>query len=183
MSVKGTIYKQIANYLTENITNLKIVDKDRGQLENISQFVLPLPAVLISFGRFEYEDIGGGLKKGQGTLRFKVAYENYADSYTGSINQDLALQFFDFNEAVQNALEGFSSDLFSPLQLIADEDDQDHKNVIVTLFEYETTIINKSGIADKNYIKINAKPNVKYVDKNSIPKQNTDVDNDFIIKM
>lgn len=183
MSVKGSIYKQIAEHLMANITNLQMVDKDKGQLENMSQFVLPLPAVLVSFGRFEYDNIGGGFKKGQGTIRFKVAYENYADSYTGSINQDLALQFFDFNEAVQNALEGFSSDLFSPLQLIADEDDQDHKNVIVTLFEYETTIVNKSGIADKNYIKVDAEPKVTYVDKKSIPKRNATIESDFIIKM
>lgn len=180
MSVKGTIYKTIAKHLMQSVSGLAMVDKDKGQLENISEFAIPYPCVLISFGRFEYESVGGGIKKGIGTIRFRVAYENYADSYTGSINQDLALQFFDFNEAVQTALEGLFSDEFSPLSLIADEDDQEHKNVIVTIFEYETTIINNSAVNDKNYILTNAHPKVLYKNKGSISKRNAP-ENEFII--
>ncbi|MDY3352312.1 hypothetical protein PG357_10005 [Riemerella anatipestifer] len=179
MSVKGDIYKTIEAHLMDNVEGLAVVDKDRGQLENISEFAMPFPAILMSYGRFEYEPIGGGLKKGTGTIQFRVAYENYADSYSGSINQDLALQFFEFNEQVQNALEGFSSDLFSPLTLIADEDDKDHKNIIVTIFEYETTIVNKSGANDKNYIQVDATPKVRYTQKENLPKR--EAHNDFII--
>lgn len=180
MSVKGEIYKTIAQHLMQSVSGLAMVDKDKGQLENISEFALPYPCVLISFGRFEYEAVGGGIKKGTGTIRFRVAYENYADSYTGSINQDLALKFFDFNEAVQTALEGFFSTDFSPLTLIADEDDQEHKNVIVTVFEYETTIVNNSAIGDKNYVLAEADPKVIYKNKKSISKRDAS-ENEFII--
>lgn len=180
MSVKGKIYKAISEHLMAKVEGLTVVDKDRGQLENISEFAMPFPAILMSFDRFEYEPVGGGLKKGTGIIRFRVAYENYADSYTGSVNQDLALQFFDFNEAVQTALEGFSSDLFSPLTLVADEDDQDHKNIIVTVFEYETTIINTSGCDDTNYVLADATPKVHYTQKENLPKREVS-GNDFII--
>lgn len=181
MSTKGTIFKTIADHLMQNVNGLKMVDKDKGQLDNNSEFVIPLPAVFLSFGRFDYEDIGGGMKQGEGTIRFRVAYENYADSHTGSINQDQALAFFDFNEAVQEALEGFSGQDFSALTLVADEDDEDHKNIIITIMEYETTINNRSGKRTKNYIKTDAVPSVKYVEKEKIPQPKPT--NDFIIKI
>ncbi len=183
MSTKGKIYKTIADHLMNKVEGLKMVDKNKGQLDNISQYVLPLPAVLISFGKFHYKDIGSGIKQGEGTIKFKVAFENYADSYTGSINQEQALAFFDFNEAVQEVLESFSGEDFSELNLIADEDDENYKNVIVTDMEYELSIINRTGDKTKNYVDVEATPKVKYIDKEDFPKPPEDIGNKFLIDM
>ena len=95
--------------------------------------------------------------------------ENYADSYTGSINQDKALAFFEFNEKVHQALQGLCGTYFGALARVADEDDQDHKNVIVTVFEYETTIIDSSANTKKSYVLADPELDVRH--KKTLPER------------
>lgn len=152
MSAKGHTFLEISTYLMANVEGLEFVDKDKGQLEDISNFVFPRPAVFMSFGRFEYTSTGTRTKVGKGVIRFRTAIENYADSYTGSINQEQALAFFEFNEMVHQALEGLSGTYFTSLNKIADEDDTDHKNVIVTVLEYECSLADDSADQKKNFV-------------------------------
>ena len=65
----------------------------------------------------------GRHKTGKGSIRIRVVCENYAESYSGSIDQDRALAF-DLNEEIDNALEGLSGESFSQLTKISDEDDR-----------------------------------------------------------
>lgn len=85
MSAKGHTYLEISTFLMDTVEGLEFVDKDKGQLEDISNFVFPRPAVFIKFGRFEYTSTGTKAKIGKGVIVFRTAIENYADSYTGSI--------------------------------------------------------------------------------------------------
>jgi len=94
MSVKGLTHKEIETYLMQTVPTLKGFDKDKGQFENHSNHVLPLPYILMSFGRTSYETQGNQAQKGNLSLRFRIGYENYADSFNGSINQEKALEFF-----------------------------------------------------------------------------------------
>lgn len=64
-----------------------------------------------------------GIRQGKGSIRIRVVCENYAESYSGSIDRDRALAFFDLNEEIDNALEGLSGESFSQLTKISDEDD------------------------------------------------------------
>lgn len=169
MSAKGHTYIEISEYLMQNVEGLQFVDKDKGQLEDISNFAFPRPAIFMSFGRFEYNSTGGKNKLGQGVLRFRVAVENYADSYSGSVNQEKALAFFDFNEAVHVALEGLSGTYFGKLNLVSDEDDVEHNNVIVTVLEYETILTQNSACETKSFIL--ADPELEVLHKKNLPKQ------------
>jgi hypothetical protein len=171
MSVKGHTHKEIETFLLQEVDALKGFDKDKGQFENISNHVMPLPAVLMSFGRTPYEDLQNNIQKGQVTLRFRIGYENYADSFSGSINQDKALEFFEFNESIFKALQGLSTTYIKNLTRIADEDDDDHKNVIVTIMEFTGTLIDDSAEAGKNFVLVAPDPalDVKHVDETSRP--------------
>lgn len=171
MSIKGKIFKEIATHLETEVPELIYIDKERGQLEKENELLVPKPAVLIAFLRFEWSDIGNGVKEGKGSIQIRTAIENYAESYSGSIDQDAAISFFELNEKIDNALEGFSGDNFSALAKIADEDDLDHSNTIVTVFEYETTIIDDSKACDSNMIEVDAVPVVTYVNKKDFPKK------------
>jgi len=79
--------------LKEQIETIEFVDKYRGQLDTPGIFTFPRPAVFISFGRFEWQSMVNGSQKGEGLIKFRIVVENYADSYEGSVNQDLALDF------------------------------------------------------------------------------------------
>lgn len=170
MSVKGQTHKEIETFLMQEVDALKWFDKDKGQFENISNHVMPLPAVLMSFGRTPYEDLTEGIQKGQLTLRFRIGYENYADSFVGSINQDKALEFFDFNEAIFKALQGLSTTYVKNLTRIADEDDQDHKNVIVTIMEFAGTLIDDSADDTKTFTLVEPDLNVEHKKELSRPE-------------
>lgn len=170
MSVKKHTQKEIGAYLKQEVPSLAFVDKYRGQLDSQGIFTFPRPAVFISFGRFEWESQVDGSQIGTGLIKFRIAVENYADSYEGSINQDLALDFFEFNEKVHEALQGLSGTYFSTLQRVTDEDDEDHGNVIVTVMEYQTTIIDRSARTDKNYVLVDPELNIEYKNKEEFPK-------------
>lgn len=182
MSTKGHTFREISTYLMQTVEGLKMVDKDKGQLDNISNFVFPRPAIFMSFLRFRWENQTEGIKKGRGIIRFKVAVENYADSYTGSVNRDKALAFFDFNEKVSAALEGLGGTYFGPLTLLADEDDLDHKNVIVTIFDFECTMVDASAGDRKNFVLADPELNIHYTNKKDMPAPPSDqTDTGFII--
>lgn len=170
MSVKGQTHKEIEAYLMQTVTGLKGFDKDKGQFENISNHILPFPYILMSFGRTPYEDQSNNIQKGQLTLRFRIGYENYADSFNNSINQDKALEFFDFNEDVFKALQGLSTTYIRNLRRTADEDDVEHKNVIVTIMEFGGVIIDDSADALKTFTLVEPELNVEF----KKPLSNTD---------
>jgi hypothetical protein len=182
MSIKGIVYKEITDHLEVQVPELIYIDKDRGQVEKENVLLIPKPAVLIGFMRFEWSDIGNGIKQGKGTIRVRVACENYAESYSGSIDQDKALEFFDLNEKVDAALEGFTGTKFSKLIKTADEDDLDHTNVIVTVYEYETTITDDTNANCSKMVKVDAEPIVNYVAKENLPERQVN-DSEFIVNM
>lgn len=181
MSIKGQVFKEISGHLEAQVEELIYIDKDRGQIEKENVIMVPKPAVLIAFMRFEWSDIGNGIKQGKGGIRVRVICENYAESYSGSIDQELALAFFDLNEKVDAALEGLSGSKFSEMKKIADEDDLDHNNIIVTVYEYETTITDDTKANCTKMIKVDAEPIVKYVKKENLPQRQVNIQSDFII--
>src|SRR5690606_1168467 len=119
-SVKKDIFKTVGQHLIETVIpvtgredlpdlpGLQWFDKQMGQFDNPElSFSLPLPAVLIEFAPFVWSTIGQNQQKGEGIIRFYIYYENYANSFTGSLNQDIALCFFEFTEMVHQALQGY----------------------------------------------------------------------------
>lgn len=170
MSVKGKIFKLLAAYLMEKlqfdqvvsednpfpIPNLRWVDKQMGQFNHpeLSQLV-PLPAILIGFRKTNWQSESRRVQRGDSVLTFWVYFENYADSFQGSMNQDLALQFFEFNEAVHQALQGFDiPGLITALDRISDEDDEDQDMIIGTIFEYSTIISDDSADEHRHYVAV-----------------------------
>jgi hypothetical protein len=173
MSVKGTIFKELADHLLSalqfadnSLPGLKWVDRNNGQLQHMdNELPIPRPAILIEYGRFEWKTLGGKTQLGQGTIKFYLLWENYASTFEtpngASSNQDEALKFFEFLEQLHLALEGFSGELFTPLSRVADVDDTNHDNLMVPSMEYSTQVSDTSAIQNKNYVTINPGITVK----------------------
>lgn len=179
MSVKGHTHKEIETYLMQTVTGLKGFDKDKGQFDDMSNHILPMPYILMSFGNTPYQTLSNKVQKGTVNLRFKIGYENYADSYKGSINQEKALEFFEFNEAVYKALQGLSTTYLRNLERTSDEDDDNHKNIIITIYDFTGTLIDDSAEEGKNFTLVEPELDVKY--KNKLSKPVTTTENTFII--
>lgn len=182
MSVKKHTFLEITKHLKTKVPTIKYIDKYRGQLDNVRNWVFPRPAVFLSYGRTDWNNISMGGQLGDAVIRVRIVVENYADAYEGSINQQKALEFFDINEKVHQALQNLSGTFFKNMSRVVDEDDEDHGNLIVTIFEYSCKMVDDSS-ADTNENRVEVEPDltVEYVNKKNFPKVSGK--GDFIIDM
>lgn len=150
MSIKKDLFVQFGAYLMEalkdfpeelNLPDLQHFDKQMGQFTNPELFnAIPLPCILMEYGQFDWVTIGKNQQKGSGNIRFYLYFENYADSNAGSINQDLALQFFEFSEQVNMALNGFSLPGMAALERVSDNEDSNQDMIITSTVDFGTVI-------------------------------------------
>lgn len=155
MSIKGDIFKALSAHLMEklqfaeqqNLPNLIWVDKDFGQAQLIQEGIinLPMPAILISFKTPTWVSRLSKTQTGETLIRIRILFENYADSFQGSINQEKAIQFFEFTEKAHLALQNLQGENFTSLTRTADEEDDDHNNVVVSDIFYTTLITDASA--------------------------------------
>lgn len=161
-NAKNTTYKTIGNYLMQQlgtgtitvvetdaegeeydleVPGLKWYDKQRGQVAHLTKELgIPFPAVLISFPDADFEQLGGGAQKGMTTVRITTLFENFADTFYGSPNQDVALKYFHFNDLIFETLNGFSGSCFSSLVRVRETEDEDHDFLIITTIDFATEI-------------------------------------------
>jgi hypothetical protein len=120
-------------------------DKQMGQFTNseLAQ-AIPLPCILMEYQPFTWVTVGKNVQRGNGNIRFYIYFENYADAYTGSMNQDLALQFFDFTDFANLALQGFSLDHMTALQRVGDNEDSAEDMIITSQVDYGTILTDVS---------------------------------------
>lgn len=156
-SLKGRIYLAIMARLSEvlkydedeverDIPSLRWIDKNMGQFNRPEMHdSIPLPGILISFPGTGWKSLSQNHQQGVMRVRIEIGYENYASSFDGSPDIESAIRFFEFNEAVHQALQGWSCPGMTSMERVADEEDDDHGAMIVTALEYETTIEDRSA--------------------------------------
>jgi hypothetical protein len=154
MSVKQDIFKAIQDQINTQIDGVW-VDKNMGQIANLDNYdSFPLPGVLIEFGRGTYRNVSKGVQEWTGIIKFYLIYENYSHSDAESEDRELALEFFKFTEDVHQALEGFSTPDFTSLTRVADEEDNNHTHMVVTVLEYATTYIDRSKEQQRTLVEV-----------------------------
>jgi hypothetical protein len=201
MSIKKDIFKQMGDYLmvtlqtydaelfpngvftTEmNLPGLKWFDKQMGQFTNPEMaYAIPLPCILMEYQQFTWQRVGKNQQKGTGSIRFYVYFENYADAFTGSINQELALAFFDFTEQAHIALEGKALLNMAPLMRLTDSEDSAEDMIITSQADYGTIINDASTSTDRNYTMVDPEVVVTKVNITSRPVRPGFVDG-FVIE-
>lgn len=185
MSIKKEIYKTIGDLLTGKLINLpgglpdlQWFDKQMGQFDtSASALAIPLPAILMEYGAMVWQTTGANNQKGSGNIKFTIYYENYANSFQGSPEQDLALQSLDFTAAVHEVLQGFGiNNIMSALTRVGDTEDTVQDMVIVSTIQYSTYLFDHSTDLTRNYIDI-ADPDlvVEYKDESSRPELSVQV--------
>ena len=177
--MKKEIFKAIRDRIKEAFPHVW-VDKNMGQITSIDRFdSFPLPAVLIEFARSEYRTLSKGVQEVNTVLRFHLLFENWAASHAESEDSELALRYFDFTEAVHEALEGFGGENFASLTRVADEEDNNHESVVITVMEYATTYIDTSAEKPRN--KVEVEPDLKVEYKNPLSRPNSNFTSLFVV--
>ena len=179
MSVKKDLFTQLGAYLMEtlqnfdptlNLPNLAWFDKQMGQFTTPElSYAIPLPCILMEYQSFSWETVGKNQQRGNGVIRFYIYFENYADAFTGSVNQDLALRFFEFTEQVNLALQGLGLPNMTPLLRVSDNEDSAEDMIITSIVDYGTIITDASTDIARNFILVDPNVTVTKVEKTSRP--------------
>lgn len=144
---------------TVEVPRLQWADLNRGQLQHLTKELgIPLPAVLISFPEIDYTLLGAGLRDGETVIRITSLFESFADSYFGSVNQDIALQYLEFNDLLYQTLEGLKGASFTDLNRIKETEDDDHDFLIVTNTDYSCSLIEVGAIKQVTFMEGNPTP-------------------------
>ncbi|MBB6131345.1 hypothetical protein [Mucilaginibacter lappiensis] len=162
MSIKKDLFKQIGAYLMAtlkdlplelNLPDLQHFDKQMGQFTNPElSYAIPLPCVLMEYGQFNWKTVGKNQQRGDGYIRFYLYFENYADSFTGSVNQELALQFFEYSEQLNMALNGFSLPGMKSLERVSDNEDTAQDMIITSMVDFGTVIDDIASDYTRNFV-------------------------------
>ena len=189
MSVKKDLFTQIGAYLMQTLQNfdatlypkgvlpqelnlpgLKWFDKQMGQFTTPEMsYAIPLPCILMEYQEFEWETVGKNQQRGNGTIRFYIYFENYADAFLGSVNQDLALRFFEFTEQVNLALQGLSLENMTPLLRVTDNEDSAEDMIITSQAEYGTIITDATTDYSRNFVLVDPSVTVTKVPQPTRP--------------
>lgn len=201
MSAKKELFKELGTYLMEvlqttseltpngiippelNLKGLQWFDKQMGQFDTPeASYTLPLPCILMQYQPGTWYTIGKNQQRWTGNIRFWIYFENYADAFTGSINQDLALQFFDFSEYVNIALQGyFSSNCPTPLDRVGDNEDSAEDMIVTSQVDYSTILIESATSDDRRFVAADPDVKVERVKNTSRPDRRNFTDG-FVIK-
>lgn len=151
MSIKRTLFLALQEQLRQ-LPSVKWVDKLMGQVNNLDNHVIPYPAVLIEFGRWEPKTIGKNVQKGPLIIRFHLLFENFGSSFEGSEDKDQAIAYFDFVEEIHAGLQGFSGEGWTAMERTGEDEDNDHGIIIDTVIEYQTEVSDNSSDKDKDRV-------------------------------
>lgn len=94
MEYWNEIYKEIAEKIITNLPEIRWCDLWHEQINYLSQELpFPTPAVFLSFNTLNTEDRGLLVQNCELQIDMYLYYETFADTYSGSYNQDGALEF------------------------------------------------------------------------------------------
>lgn len=183
MSVKKEIFKILGDHLMatvkdlpDGLPDLRWFDKQMGQFTSPElSFAVPLPAVLFEYGPITWTEASKGIQKGDGSIKVTIYFENYANSFTGSLNQDLALQFWEFTEQVHLACQGFSiPDKMGKMVRFGDAEDTEQDMIITSSNEYAVTIYDVAAYEARNFVDVDPEVIVEYKKVSSRPVPDPD---------
>lgn len=110
------LYLELAQKINNAIPSIKWIDLWHSQVYNLDdEHPFPTPAVFLAFRSNAIKNVG--LKVQQIILQVDVFlfYETFSDTYNGSFNQDMALEFLDSMDALNKLLHGSSGEQYSSM--------------------------------------------------------------------
>ena len=107
-----SLLSSLVGYIASEMPELRLVDEDYGQLENIDddgQQMYPLvyPAVLVEPSRVDWSHIAGDSQIGEATLRVRLIIDCYDDTHAGSGSEYRIREREELRHKLHTLLEGY----------------------------------------------------------------------------
>lgn len=121
MAKRSDIYKALRDHAKAGLTNLKFLDLQKGQFQDIKKnYPVPLPALLIELSDYRYSNAGEFLQKGDGIISIYLYQNNFADSFLGAERESESISLLDNFDDIYQVFEGFAIDGITPLNRVVE---------------------------------------------------------------
>lgn len=113
------LYTDLQQHILTSVPDIKWVEQDLAQDEADFRPNVAFPAVLIDFTSADYEDLGQLAQTATVEVQLRLLVATYSQSYSSAPDnvKEQALQYFELEHELIEAVHGFSSELYQPLGL------------------------------------------------------------------
>lgn len=109
-------YLELCTLIKASITEIKHIDLWYDQLSfDYEEYPFPEKALFIEFNTDKIDSLGNHVQEMMASIRFIYAFDTYSDTYDGSENQAIALEFGNTIRKLHAVLQGTSGNNFSSL--------------------------------------------------------------------
>lgn len=113
------LYKEIAARITANLPEIAWVDLWHEQVNYlIEELPFPVPAVFLAFDTIQTDDRGKLIQDCNTQIDMYLFYETFSDTYSGSTNQDSALEFLSQLTRLHALFHGKSGSTFNAMRRV-----------------------------------------------------------------
>ncbi|MEI8278695.1 MAG: hypothetical protein WCG87_02960 [Bacteroidota bacterium] len=118
------LLQQLQQRISSTVPDITYIDQDLHQIDHYEaqggRPAVSWPCVLIDFTDFNFENLGNNAQTATGNVVFRLAFNPYSASAQGTPGyyQERALQYYELEWALYNALEGWKPTGFAALTRI-----------------------------------------------------------------
>lgn len=110
------LYLELAQKLENALPDIKWIDLWHSQVYNLpDEHPFPTPALFLAFRSNNMKNTGLNVQQVTAQVDVFLFYETFADTYSGNINQDDALEFLDLMDAINRTLHGSQGTHYSSM--------------------------------------------------------------------
>ena len=154
----GNLFLKVQSQLTTAIAGL-YVDQDLGQLEHYEiRPSVPFPCALLDVEDFDFDDISAKKQKGEGYIRIRLGVGAWSpsNSLAPADVKLKALDYYNTEQLIHNALQGWSDTGFSRLLRRKSKTELREDNIRVRVIIYKTSFedtvaVNQTSISTPTF--------------------------------
>jgi hypothetical protein len=147
----GNIWLTIQTQLA-TIADLKFIDLDTGQLEYKDLHQRPqvlLPCALFDFAKANYTDLSENYQEGELLLEVRIGINPYtqATNFFTDTQKENALSFFNIEQEVYLALQGWATQYFGPLTRVNLQTEKRNDKIRVRVMQFKFNYVDSTAVA------------------------------------
>jgi hypothetical protein len=146
----ANLFVAIQERLQTAAPEVKWIDQDFGQLESYQDGYKPavlFPCVLLDFTGFQWQEVSKGTQHGEGFVIVRVAFTPYTNTnqLTPTAQKEKALQCYEIERIVYQALQGWSDGNFARLLRRSTDTEKREDTIRVRVMQFATSITDEAA--------------------------------------
>jgi len=154
-SIFANMYLKLVDQLKTECPNIRYIDQDLGQLEHYDMRpAISIPCALIDIDDIAFEHNGDNAQTGEGIIQVRIGMQPYSDSnnLVPDSVREKALAFYEHEQEVYLALQGFSQDNFRDLNRVSAKTEKRNDTLRVRVIRFRFGLEDYSAMPQVNTV-------------------------------